>query len=225
MTPADHSLKIAILALVTLVSSGCVTSRVEDAREGLTGINSGEAVVIMAKSYHLGNETEEKYIRCVEKALARGSEGLNVIPHQKFVDSLFPWFEPRTAPAETKNLPKLMERPGVAEKIAAQSVRYIIWLDGETERVAGGGSLSCAAGPGGGGCFGFAWWQKDSDYNAAVWDLVGLESAGTVSTDVTGTSFLPALIIPIPLIARTQSKACKSLAGHLRAFIINDESA
>lgn len=225
MTPADHSLKIAILALVTLVSSGCVTSRVEDAREGLTGINSGEAVVIMAKSYHLGNETEEKYIRCVEKALARGSEGLNVIPHQKFVDSLFPWFEPRTAPAETKNLPKLMERPGVAEKIAAQSVRYIIWLDGETERVAGGGSLSCAAGPGGGGCFGFAWWQKDSDYNAAVWDLVGLESAGTVSTDVTGTSFLPALVIPIPLIARTQARACKSLADHLRAFIVNDGSA
>ena len=225
MTPADHSLKIAILALVTLVSSGCVTSRVEDAREGLTGINSGEAVVIMAKSYHLGNETEEKYIRCVEKALARGSEGLNVIPHQKFVDSLFPWFEPRTAPAETKNLPKLMERPGVAEKIAAQGVRYIIWLDGETERVAGGGSLSCAAGPGGGGCFGFAWWQKDSDYNAAVWDLVGLESAGTVSTDVTGTSFLPALVIPIPLIARTQAKACKSLADHLRAFIVNDGSA
>ena len=225
MMPADHSLKIAILALVTLVSSGCVTSRVEDAREGLTGINSGEAVVIMAKSYHLGNETEEKYIRCVEKALARGSEGLNVIPHQKFVDSLFPWFEPRTAPAETKNLPKLMERPGVAEKIAAQSVRYIIWLDGETERVAGGGSLSCAAGPGGGGCFGFAWWQKDSDYNAAVWDLVGLESAGTVSTDVTGTSFLPALVIPIPLIARTQAKACKSLADHLRAFIVNDGSA
>ena len=225
MTPADHSLKIAILALVTLVSSGCVTSRVEDAREGLTGINSGEAVVIMAKSCHLGNETEEKYIRCVEKALARGSEGLNVIPHQEFVDSLFPWFEPRTAPAETKNLPKLMERPGVAEKIAAQSVRYIIWLDGETERVAGGGSLSCAAGPGGGGCFGFAWWQKDSDYNAAVWDLVGLESAGTVSTDVTGTSFLPALVIPIPLIARTQAKACKSLADHLRAFIVNDGSA
>ncbi len=225
MTPADQSINIAVLVMVTLLSSGCVTSRVEDAREGLTGINSGEAVVIMSKSYHLGNETEEKYIRCIEKALARGSKGLNVIPHQEFVDSLFPWFEPRTAPAETKNLPKLMERPGVAEKIAAQGVRYIIWLDGETERVAGGGSLSCAAGPGGGGCFGFAWWQKDSDYNAAVWDLVGLESAGIVSTEVTGTSFLPALVIPIPLIARTQAKACKSLAGHLRAFIVDDGSA
>ncbi len=205
--------------------SACVSSRVQDAREGMTGIAEGESVVIMAKSYHLGNETEEKYINCIEKALAGGSKGLRVIPHRQFVDSLFPWFEPRTAPAETKGLPKLMQRPGVARRIAEQGVRYIIWLDGDTERVAGGGSLSCAAGPGGGGCFGFAWWQNDSDYDATIWDLEGLESAGTVSTDVSGTSFLPALVVPIPLIARTQSAACKSLAGHLRAFIINDESA
>jgi len=224
MKQAEILTKAPILALLALTLTGCVTSRVEDAREGLTGISEGESVVIMAKSYHLGNETEEKYIKCIENALGRGSKGLRVIPHRQFVDSLFPWFEPRTAPAETKNLPQLMERPGVADSIARQGVRYIIWLDGDTERVAGGGSLSCAAGPGGGGCFGFAWWQNDADYNASVWDLEGLESAGTVSTDVSGTSFLPALVVPLPLIARTQSKACKSLATQLRSFIINEEA-
>lgn len=204
--------------------SGCVTSRVEDARISETGIEAGEGVVVMAKSYHLGNETEEKYIRCVESALERGATGLRVIPHRQFVDSLFPWFEPRTAPAETKHLPKLMQHPGVAKSIARQKIRYIIWLDGDTERVAGGGSLSCAAGPGGGGCFGFAWWQNDADYEASIWDLNELESAGTVTTDVSGTSFLPALVVPIPLIARAQSKACKSLAGQLREFIISEDS-
>ena len=101
----------------------------------------------------------------------------------------------------------------------------IVWLDGDTDRVAGGGSLSCAAGPGGGGCFGFAWGQKDADYNAAVWDLKELESAGTVSTDVSGTSFLPALVVPIPLIARTQTAACKGLADQLRNFISDEPSA
>ena len=101
----------------------------------------------------------------------------------------------------------------------------IVWLDGDTERVAGGGSLSCAAGPGGGGCFGFAWWQNDADYNASIWDLDGLESAGTVSADVSGTSFLPALVVPIPFIARTQSKACKTLADQLHNFIVAEESA
>ena len=182
---------LAVTALA--LASGCVTSRVENSREGLTGIAHGESVVIMAKSYHLGNETEAKYIRCIENALGRGSNALRVIPHNEFIDSLFPWFEPRTAPSETKGLPKLMERPGVAARIRDQGVRYIIWLDGDTDKVAGGGSLSCAAGPGGGGCFGFAWWQNASDSKAAVWDLDGLESAGTVSADVSGTSFLPAL--------------------------------
>jgi len=225
MMQINRLVKALILVIAAASSTACVTSTVQDARQGLTGINEGESVVIMAKSYHLGNETEAKYINCIEDNLSRGRKGLRVIPHDQFVDSLFPWFEPRTAPAQTKNLAKLMARPGVAERIEQQRIRYIIWLDGDTERVAGGGSLSCAAGPGGGGCFGFAWWQNDADYNASVWDLKGLESAGTVSADVSGTSFMPALVIPLPFIARTQSKACKSLADQLHAFIVQEESA
>ena len=214
--------RVLAAAAAGLLLSGCITSRVEDARETVTGIEAGESIVILAKSYHLGNETEDKYITCVEDALSRGSSGLRVIPHRQFIDSLFPWFEPRTAPVETKGLPRLMERPGVAERIAEQNVRYIIWLDGDTDRVAGGGSLSCAAGPGGGGCFGFAWWQNDADYNAAVWDLKGLESAGSVTADVSGTSFLPALVIPIPLLARARAAACKGLADQLHTFIVDE---
>jgi hypothetical protein len=217
------NLLAGMLAIVVL--GGCTTSSVQDVRRGDTGIAPGEAIVIMAKSYHLGNETEAKYIKCVEDSLAQGSNGLRVIPSNEFVDMLFPWFEPRTAPAETKNLAKLMNRPGVAEKIAEQNIRYIVWLAGDTEKVAGGGSLSCAAGPGGGGCFGFAWWQKDADYDASVWDLDGLESAGTVSTDVSGKSFMPALVIPLPFIARTQAKACHTLADQLHSFIVDEDTA
>jgi len=209
-----------VFALASLGMAGCVTSHVEDARETTTGLNAGETVVIMAKSYHQGNETESDYIGCVEKSLDGGRENINVIPHQQFVDRLFPWFEPRTVPADTKGLTALMDRPGVKQAIADMGVRYIVWLDGDTERVAEGGSLSCAAGPGGGGCFGFAWWQNDADYEASVWDLESNEAAGTVSADVSGTSFLPALVVPIPLIARTQTKACKGLANQLRSFIV-----
>jgi len=210
----------ALFSLLAVSLAGCVTSRVEDDRENVTGLKTGESVVVMAKSYHQGNETEADYITCVEKALDAGSDGISVIPHQRFVDELFPWFEPRTAPAETKGLPALMNRPGVADAVKEMGVRYIVWLDGNTERVAEGGSLSCAAGPGGGGCFGFAWWQNDADYEASVWDLDGYETAGTVVADVSGTSFLPALVVPIPLIARTQTRACKGLATSLRAFIV-----
>ena len=214
--PAATSGPVFRNLLLVLVGAGlgaCVTSRVEDVREHATGINEGEGVVIMAKSYHLGNETEAKFIKCVADAVGRGSSGLRVVPNNEFVDALFPWFEPRTAPAETKGLPVLMQRPGVKERIEEQGVRYIIWLDGDTERV----------GPGGGGCFGFAWWQNDANYEASVWDLTGLEDAGTISADVSGTSFLPAIVIPIPLIARTQAKACVGLADQLKLFIVAED--
>ena len=224
MMHPDRTLILLASMMAIVAFSGCTTSTVQDVRRGGTGIGDGEAIVIMGKSYHLGNETEAKYIQCVEDAIAQGREGLRVIPRNEFVDLLFPWFEPRTAPAETKNLAKLMTRPGVAEKIAEQNIRYIVWLAGDTEKVAGGGSMSCAAGPGGGGCFGFAWWQKDADYDASVWDLDGLESAGTVSTDVSGKSFMPALVIPLPFIERTQAKACHTLADQLNSFITDEET-
>lgn len=217
-------LNSSITVLLTFALAGCVTARIEDAREEATGLLEGETVVVMAKSYHQGNETEAKYISCIEKALGRGSGGLTVIPNQQFIDSLFPWFEPRTAPADTKGLTQLMQRTGVPEAITRMGVRYIIWLDGETERVTQGGSLSCAAGPGGGGCFGFAWWQDDADYEASIWDLEDSESAGTVTADYSGTSFLPALVVPIPLIARTQAKACSGLAKQLKSFLTSDDS-
>ena len=229
MIPADRRavatplLRSVVLGAAAIALSGCVTSRIEDARTTATGLNEGEGVVIMAKSYHLGNETESAFIDCVGQSIGRGSGSLRVVPNKEFVDALFPWFEPRTAPADTKGLPDLMARPGVPEMIREKGVRYVIWLDGDTDRVAGGGSLSCAAGPGGGGCFGFAWWQNDAKYQASVWDLSGLEDAGTVSADFSGTSFLPAVVVPIPLIARTQAKACQGLSDQLKLFVVGDQ--
>lgn len=217
--------KPLVAVVLCVVLGACTTARVEDTRQTATGIHVGESVVIMPRSYHLGNETEEKFINCVASALGRGSSALRVVPTNEFVDALFPWFEPRTQPSDAKELPDLLEWPGVAEMIADKGVRYLIWIDGDTEKVAGGGSMSCAVGPGGGGCFGFAWWQNESNYEAAVWDLTALESAGTVSADVSGTSFVPALVIPIPLIARTRAKACNRLADQLKTFIVPDESA
>ncbi len=225
MTAISEPLARLVVAASCVAMSGCVTARLEDARSATTALGEGESVVVMARSYHQGNETEADYISCVESALGRGSSGLRVIPNQQFIDNLFPWFEPRTAPADTKGLGTLLERPGVADAVKNMGVRFIVWLDGDTERVTQGGSLSCAAGPGGGGCFGFAWWQDDAAYEASIWDLNDAEDAGTVSADYSGTSFLPALVVPIPLIARTQSKACRGLADQLKTFLTSSDSA
>jgi hypothetical protein len=82
--------------------------------------------------------------------------------------------------------------------------------------------MSCAASAVGGGCFGLVWWEDDGAYKASVWDLQKGHAAGAVSTDVHGTSMVPAIVLPGPLIARTQTAACKGLAQELRDFIVQD---
>lgn len=207
------------LPLLMVTMSGCMTSRVEEIRNHATGLADDESVVILATSYHKGKPVEEDFIDCINQRLQQGRGKVRVLPERQFTDAMFPWFEPRTAPASAEALPELLSKSGVTERIAAQGIRYVVWLNGGTEQTTGGGSLSCAVGPGGGGCFGLAWWEDDASYDAAVWDLQRGSEVGKVSADVHGTSMIPALIIPVPMIARTQSAACKNMARELQQFI------
>jgi hypothetical protein len=212
--------KFLVAGLAGSLLSGCMTTRIEESKNIETGINDGESIVIIEASYHVTtSNTEDGFVDCVTSAVQRGSNGLNVYPDEDFVDALFPWFEPRTMPQGPESLAELLKRPGIATQLNNSGVRYIVWLNGDTERTNGGGSLSCAVGPGGGGCFGLAWWENDSSYEASVWDVRKGVSAGEVSAAVHGTSMVPALIIPLPFIARTQKAACKGLSRELRTFI------
>lgn len=204
--------------------TGCMTTRVEESKNTATGIMAGERIVILETSYHSGNETEDEFVDCVSKAVQKGRNALDVYPDEEFIDALFPWFEPRTAPQGPEGLPDLLEKPGVTARMADSGVRYIVWVTGDTERTAEGGSMSCAIAPGGGGCFGLAWWQNDSTYEAAIWDIRDGKSAGEVSATVKGTSVIPAIIIPVPFIARTQAAACKGLARELQSFIVGPDA-
>jgi hypothetical protein len=44
---------------------------------------------------------------------------------------------------------------------------------------------------------------------------------GRVSSDAVGTSYVPAVVVPVPLIARVQNSACNSLSNQLKTFITN----
>jgi hypothetical protein len=211
-------LSAAALSL-TLMLTGCVTSRMEESRNVATGIADGDAVVLLATSYHKGRSVEEDFIACVGERMQRGDPRIRVYPERQFTDDLFPWFEPRTAPQSAESLPELLARPGVADRIDQRGIRYIVWVGGATEQTNGGGSMSCAVGPGGGGCFGVTWWEDDATYDATVWDLQQKADAGRVSADLHGTSMIPALILPLPFIARTQSAACKDMARELQQFL------
>lgn len=212
---------LLLIAGISTFSTGCMTTRIEEFKNSATGIKSGESVVILEASYHTGNETEDGFVDCVTSRVKRGRHGITVFSDEQFVDALFPWFEPRTMPTGPEALPELFKRPEVEKRLSESGVRYIIWVRGDTEKSSSGGSLSCAIAPGAGGCFGLAWWENDSSYAAAIWDIRGGKSAGEVSADVHGTSVIPAFIIPLPLIARTKAAACKGLARELLSFIVD----
>jgi hypothetical protein len=215
---------IAALLAVGLGTSGCMTTRIEETKDASTGINRDESVVVLASSYHTANPAEDSFIKCINKSIEKGRNRLRVYPASEFRDALFPWLEPRTAPASVEDLPELLDRPGVAERIQARDIRYIIWIQGDTERTSGGGGMACSASPTGAACFGLGWWENLSDYEATIWDLDDGIASGNITTSVNGTSMIAALIIPVPFIARTQAAACKTLAKQLRSFIVQTES-
>ena len=207
------------LFLLGLVLAGCTSTTVDEFRQGETGIESHESIVILGRRQASDYETRADFVDCVGDQVNSGTNGINVVPEQEFVDALFPWFEPRTAPLRTQDMERLMSEPIVAEKIDEFGIRYIVWVDGYTETTSRSGSISCTIGPGGGGCFGFGSWEDDSQFDARVWDVNELTSVGTISADATGQSYLPAVVIPIPLLARVEANACSSLATQLKSFV------
>lgn len=234
------------LVASTLGIAGCMTARIEEMREAPTQITSSEAIVLLAKPHLEGTGTEDKFLDCLERELvgeaysagvadshksgkafeARSSlanRPFQIYADNQFVDALYPWLEPSTAPANAQGFTTFLGRPGVAERVGTMGVRYIVWVDGVTQKTDGGGSIACAAGPGGAGCLGLGWWEKHSDYQATVWDLRDGVNAGTVTTDVKGTSVMIGAIAPIPIISPVQSTACDRLAGQLKSFLLGSD--
>jgi hypothetical protein len=212
------AIRIAHASLLVLLASGCMQARIEESRELATPLAKGDRVVVLAKPQIEGAGAEEDFMDFVSNGLRGGHHGIEVHDNNEFVDKMFPWFEPSTAPGKPEAMSALLARPGVAEKVTESGVRYVVWLDGSTRKTDGGGSLACGAAPGGAGCIGFGWWQKESAYEATIWDLKQAKSAGTVGTNVTGTSAIVGAIVPLPFIARVQATACNRMSNQLRSF-------
>jgi hypothetical protein len=229
---------VAGIVMLAVLSAGCMTSKVDETRRVAASISANESIVLLKKPQLEGVGTEEVFLDCVQERLggqlvhpeagqsAKASTAqvpFKIYGEQEFTDALFPWFEPSTAPANAQGLRVLLQRPGVTERLQEIGVRYIVWLDGSTKKTDGGGSVACAAGPGGAGCFGLGWWEKESGYVASVWDMNNAAEIGSVTADVTGTSVLIGAIAPIPIITPVRRKACDQLSEQLRSFLLGND--
>ena len=211
--------KILTTGFISLIIiSGCSTTRIDEEVSAAYSIKEGESIVLLSDSYHTGNKTENDFMDCLNKSLLRKQNTFNIISTNDFQNLFYPWFEPSTAPQKIDDLPKLLNKEVIKNKLDQLQIKYLIKITGETKTNASSGALSCAAGPGGGGCFGFAWWDDTSSYEASIWDLSQEASVGNVSASVSGTSVIPAIIIPIPILARTQSNACVGLSEQIAGF-------
>lgn len=237
----------AVIALSGM--TGCMTAKIEEMRDAPTQILASEAVVLLAKPHLEGAGTEDKFLDCLERELVGESVSANFANAQKsgkksaearskladrpfqiyadhhFVDAFYPWLEPSTAPVNPQSFTTFLARPGVADRVSSMGVRFIVWVDGVTQKTDGGGSIACAIGPGGAGCLGLGWWEKQSDYEATIWDLRNGVSSGTVTTDVKGTSVMIGAVAPIPIISPVQSTACNRLAGQLKSFLLGSDDS
>ena len=210
-------IRIAPALLVLL--AGCMHARTDESRELPTAITAEESVVVLAKPQIEGAGAESKFLDCVGDHMKAGATVIKVQDNEEFTDHLFPWFEPGTVPTRPEGVAAVLAQPGVSEQIAASGVRYVVWLDGGTRKTDSGGSLACGIAPGAAGCIGFGWWEKESSYEATVWDLKQSRSVGSVGTNVTGTSAIVGAVVPLPFIARVQGTACNRIATQLHSFL------
>ncbi|GAB4138885.1 MAG: hypothetical protein Tsb0016_05150 [Sphingomonadales bacterium] len=218
-TGARARLKRAWLgtALAGFMLAGCnAATTVSDAsKPQLAAIEAGEALVFLSRHQLAANETEADFVDCVGNSLARQNPDIRVISQQQFIDGMYPYFEANTAPTNVESLNGLTQDPAVRARMADMNVRYLVWLNGNTETVDRGGSFSCAVGPGGGGCLGWTKWKDQGSYEAIVWDLKSLSESGSFNIETSGTSHLVGVLVPVPLLARVESEACEAAAQRL----------
>lgn len=211
---------VVLTCALTVPLTGCVTSTVQEIREADTGMTADDSIVVLGRrTLPSTAETEFGFVSCVSDSVRRGTTGIKVIDEQTFRDAMFPWFEPRTAPANTSDLPEIISQPNLVERLQQLGLRYLVWIEGDTDRTDAGGSLTCSVTTAGAGCFGFLTWENDSSYEASVWDIRTGTSVGRISSDAVGTSYMPAVVVPLPIIARVRSSACNSMADQLKTFL------
>jgi len=207
----------ALIAAAALGGCGSTTT-VDDFRPTTEPIDIGvgEKVAILGRRDAGHYETDRDFIECLANRLDHSS--FQVMSEQDFVDALYPWFEPRTAPKHLKRLKRLMQDPVIQEKVRREKIRYLVWLDGEVESHGMSGAMSCGVGPAGAGCFGYTSWDKNAMFEAIVWDLVDLTEEARIRVDSEGTSYVIGLVAPIPLLTRVESEACSGMGKQLQSY-------
>ena len=78
---------ISMAAAILLLVVGCTTTNIDETRQGYTGIEDHESVVVLGRRHKGDYDTEIDFIQCVGSSL-EGKSSLDVVPEQEFTDRL-----------------------------------------------------------------------------------------------------------------------------------------
>jgi hypothetical protein len=201
---------------ILLLLTSCANVDVHQLRMDETKIDMGKVVLVLGRHHSPEYETEPALVKCIAKHLSK--RGIGVVDPAEFKDYMFPWFEPRTAPLNPTRFDTILKEPMVHEYMATKDIEYIVWIEGDTKKTAGGGSISCSIGTGGAGCYGFGHWEDTSEYEATIWNFDTNKEAGKIALDAQGQSYIVGVGVPVPLLARVQAKACKGFGNQIANF-------
>ena len=204
-----------ILLLGCLIGSGCTVTTINEFQQSPIELSDQDSVVILGRRQGGQHETEPFLIDCIAGELESFEKEVSIIGEIEFINRLYPWFEPRTAPLTPERLRAMMDNPKIAAEIKSMNLQYMVWVEGSTQRGESMGAMSCTISPVGVGCFSFGSWEDDASYEIAIWDVETFNSVAWLSVDASGTSYMPAIVAPIPLIARVKSKVCESIADQI----------
>jgi hypothetical protein len=161
--------------------------------------------------------------RCLIKTMAQKIPEVIIISHRRLRDGLFPYMEPETQPKSEKEFAEFLQQTQVHERLVELGLQYLIAYTGKQKMGDEKGLVLCGAGPGGGGCLGFAWVGEQTELQAALWELGTPGPLGKRSAAARGNTYWPAVLLPIPIPARTKSEACRELASKIGEFILRNE--
>ena len=135
----------------------------------------------------------------------------------------FPWLEPSTGPKTSEALRAWIDDPAIRDKMHELGVRHLLAFQGGTSTNVPGGGILCGASMGGGGCLGFAWGSHVSAFTASLFDLQAQGAPKELSSQQTSSVYIPAFVLPIPLMAPTEAAACEKLARDLHEVISREK--
>lgn len=208
---ADFTSRTAVR--LWLSAQGVNDPTIRPALRTFRAASSSEAIVVvpeMSSWLYTDSAVAES---CIGHRLAESSPPLEVIPIDRIRLEFFPWLEPAVVPKSREAMRQWLQNEEVQTQLRALGVRYFLEFLGGTKMDTEGGML-CSY-----GCLGFIWGHRQSAFRAYLLDVRKNETWTEESVVRRGRVIVPALLLPVPLIAATKTAACEELAEKLRAAV------